>query len=54
MSTKYEAPHCSTSISNIFLYAVLNKLNLICDISGSHGGKYEENSLLGCSAMWSR
>jgi hypothetical protein len=29
----------------------INKWNLISEISGSHGGEYEVQSLLGCSAM---
>jgi hypothetical protein len=29
------------------------KLKLVCEISGSHGGEYEEGCLLGCCAVYS-
>jgi hypothetical protein len=28
-----------------------NQLNVLCEISGSHGGEYDVQSLLGCSAV---
>jgi hypothetical protein len=32
-----------------------SKLRLaFCEISGSHGGEYEHDCLLGCSAVWYR
>jgi hypothetical protein len=39
------------NIMNKFKLGILGKCNFICGISGSHGGEYEVQSLLGCTAM---
>jgi hypothetical protein len=52
-SPLYRSLHCSTSLKQA-LYVSLNRTAeslYICEISGSHGGKYEDDSLLEYSAV---